>query len=215
MELTLFTFPETGQLMLPTFPGDPCVEGLEGYLYIVEFDAGGIKVGYTTNPKSRISQYRTSARVFGRKAVRGVLTPPHVEAKPNESTLINWCRSTSGLPDTYRGEYFPMSLDYAAKFLGTLPQTRGDKAAHEVKSRNTLELLKNLTGLGANRHQPVFQWATYLDPGDRAVFFNELRDAMEEPDGLAALDRVYAKWRAEVSLQQEYDAPEENPGVQA
>lgn len=205
MELTLFTFPETGQLMLPTFPGDPCVEGLEGYLYIVEFDAGGIKVGYTTNPKSRISQYRTSARVFGRKAVRGILTPPHVEAKPNERTLINWCRSTSGLPDTYRGEYFPMSLDYAATFLGTLPQTRGNKAAHKAKILGGIEALKAAIGTASARPPAVFQWATCLDPGDRAVFFNELRDAMEEPDGLAALDRVYAKWRAEANLQQEHE----------
>ncbi len=41
---------------------------------------------------------------------------------------------------------------------------------------------------------PVFPWAAHLDPGDLAAFLNDLRDAMEESDPLAAIDHVVAEW---------------------
>ncbi|MGW4493846.1 hypothetical protein [Streptomyces sp. NPDC004376] len=199
-----FTFPETGQpLSLPSFEGGPIVKGLEGQLYVVEFDSAGVKVGFTADPQTRIATHRRKARDFGRWAVRGALTPPHVEAWKNERALIAACREAANLPKDYTGEYFPISLDVAIQFVAALPQTRGDRAAYEAeearKSRRLVDFFmsmeKQRPALAAPvSFGPVFPWATHMDVSAVDEFVSDLRDALEAPDPLAAVDHVAFEW---------------------
>ncbi|ELP70051.1 hypothetical protein STRTUCAR8_08640 [Streptomyces turgidiscabies Car8] len=209
-----FTFPETGQpFTLPAFDCEPIIKGLEGHLYVVEFDSGGVKVGFTSDPEARITTHRRAARNFGRRAVRGALTPPHVEARKNEQMLIAACRKAASVPDLHTGEYFPLDLDLAMGLISGLPQTRGDREAYEsemkARSGRLVGFFKStLPQPPPASFGPVFPWAKHMDASAVDEFVRDLRDALEAPDPLAAVDHAAFEWFGNVvaDLQSEMNA---------
>lgn len=61
-------------------------------IYVVEFDQGTFKVGYSTNPEQRMQAFATHASVFRIRIIRHFASEPHVGASLNEKTLIAWCK---------------------------------------------------------------------------------------------------------------------------
>lgn len=64
----------------------------EAYLYVVEFDQGTIKIGYSTNPEARMQAFATHGSVFRVRVLRHWVSEPHIGASLNEKTLIAWCK---------------------------------------------------------------------------------------------------------------------------
>lgn len=128
-EITPFEFPATGQPVL-NLSGDPAIKGLESHLYVIEFGTYGVKVGITTNPKSRLAHHARDGRNFGRPASRGWISLPHVEAKDNERRLISFCNQRSRAVRSR--EYFATSFDRVCEYAATLSMTRGDREVFEA-----------------------------------------------------------------------------------
>ena len=64
-----------------------------GYLYVVQFNSGVVKVGRTMNPSARLKSHATGGRPHGISVVAQWLSQPHLAAKRNERLLIAFCRS--------------------------------------------------------------------------------------------------------------------------
>lgn len=60
-------------------------------LYVVEFDQGTVKIGYSTDPDARIKSVMYQGAVFRHKIIRHWISEPHTGAYLNEKTLIEWC----------------------------------------------------------------------------------------------------------------------------
>jgi hypothetical protein len=88
-DLEIFQFPPSG------LPGKT---KYGGYVYVVEFDSGLIKVGRTEFPRSRIAMYATHAAAFGVRPTRGWLSPMHEDPRPTEAALIAASVDLGGTP---------------------------------------------------------------------------------------------------------------------
>lgn len=53
---------------------------------------------------------------------------------------------------------------------------------------------------------PVFPWAKHLDPNSIDDFIRALRDALEEPNPLAAIDHLAVDWAAEAEYERRMNA---------
>lgn len=82
----------------------------EGYVYILKFSTGVIKVGQTLDPVRRFREHRRDAEAYGAAIVEYWLSQPHVNYLDNEVDLIVWCDEAA----TWRSkrEYF-QGLDLA------------------------------------------------------------------------------------------------------
>lgn len=75
----------------------------EGYLYVVEFSTGTVKVGMTEDAKRRMSQHAWEAQAFGVHITNYWISPSHKDFRANEARLISHCARTSRRT---RKEYF-------------------------------------------------------------------------------------------------------------
>jgi hypothetical protein len=75
----------------------------EGYLYVVAFDTGTVKVGQTEDPRRRLPNHLAEAAAFGVKVVSYWISPSHMNFRDNETRLINRCM---GVSRRTRLEYF-------------------------------------------------------------------------------------------------------------
>jgi hypothetical protein len=80
----------------------------EGFIYVIEFSFGVIKVGQTKNARSRARQHLAQARNFGGHITRLWMSEAHPDWGENEGRLIAACRQV-GEWTSY--EYFS-NLDY-------------------------------------------------------------------------------------------------------
>jgi hypothetical protein len=99
-----------------------------GYVYVLAFDSGGVKVGRTQNKQNRLRTHKRNARTFGITITDSWVSPLHVEWCLNEDTLKALGTKHGGTPVT--PEYF-RGADYAAivKTAERLPFTPPDEAA--------------------------------------------------------------------------------------
>lgn len=83
----------------------------EGYVYLVRFAGGVLKVDKSNNPWSRLGGYVKHARLYGGSVLDAWISPPHEAYGQTEELLIAYCakrgKAASGK------EYF-IDLDYAA-----------------------------------------------------------------------------------------------------
>jgi len=61
-------------------------------LYVVEFDQGTIKIGFSASPDLRMQFFAAHGSVFRIRVLRHWVSEPHTGAALNEKTLINWCK---------------------------------------------------------------------------------------------------------------------------
>lgn len=62
-------------------------------LYVVEFDQGTIKAGYSADPVKRVAAHIYQAAQFGISEVNQWISDPHPFGYKLERTLIWWCAS--------------------------------------------------------------------------------------------------------------------------
>lgn len=90
----------------------------EGYLYVVGFDTGTVKVGHTEDPKRRLGQHRGEAEAFGVHVTNYWISPSHIDFRGNETRLINACARVSRRT---RKEYFhEVGYERAVQFASAL-----------------------------------------------------------------------------------------------
>ncbi len=75
-----------------------------GYVYVIQFSTGGVKVGQSRNPERRIADHRDGARAYGSEVVATWISPEHQNVAENERKLIAFCRQHWS---RVRAEYFP------------------------------------------------------------------------------------------------------------
>jgi GntR family transcriptional regulator len=104
----------------PTLPRLPGKSPLGSYIYVVHFNVGVIKVGFTRKPTDRIGRYRSNLSPFGIAIVDMWLSEPHGQAEDNERLLLDFCRARA--EDVSRGEYFTgIGFREVVTFASTLP----------------------------------------------------------------------------------------------
>ena len=90
----------------------------EGYVYVVGFSTGSVKVGMSEDPQVRLETHRAKASAFGVHVTNYWVSPSHVNFKDNETRLINQCLKVS---TRSRKEYFhEVGYDRAVQFANAL-----------------------------------------------------------------------------------------------
>ena len=93
-----------------------------GYVYVLAFDNGTIKVGRTQNAARRLGSHKSSARSFGLTIADEWVSPLHVEWQANEDALKAIAAIAGGTATS--PEYFSgASFDAVAKKARELPFT--------------------------------------------------------------------------------------------
>lgn len=75
-----------------------------GYVYVIEYSDGTVKVGTTTNPANRVRAHIGDAHKFGLKVKRGWISVCHKTPTGNEAKLIRHAEGQAS--DIRRREYF-------------------------------------------------------------------------------------------------------------
>jgi hypothetical protein len=82
-----------------------------GYVYVIAFDGGLVKVGCTRHARSRLGDHEKDGRTFGRALTDLWVSSPHDGWQENEQSLIGLAQSLGGIPVS--PEYFN-GVDFAA-----------------------------------------------------------------------------------------------------
>lgn len=96
----------------------------EGFVYVLAFANGIVKVGKTTNPHTRIAEHGRDAARFGATINATWVSAPHIGYHANERSLIAFCESRwtrSGGIEYFADADFKAVAEYAA----ALPFGRG------------------------------------------------------------------------------------------
>jgi hypothetical protein len=112
----------------------------DGYVYVVAFSHGTVKVGQTANIGSRISTHKCNARSFGVTVTDWWASPVHAEWQQNEEALKVIARNLGGTPTSpeyFTGVDFAALVNEAGKLPFTVPQfpSAGSQPRHTVRLR--------------------------------------------------------------------------------
>ncbi|WP_165938673.1 GIY-YIG nuclease family protein [Parafrankia sp. BMG5.11] len=77
--------------------------GKAGYIYVIKFDTGAVKVGRTSRPSRRVSEHDRACRPFGVEIEEVWISQPHEGYANSERMLIAAC---SKIAEQIRKEYF-------------------------------------------------------------------------------------------------------------
>ncbi len=94
---------------------------LEGYIYVIEFSSGTIKVGKAKNVSQRIGQHAKDARNHGITIVRSWQSPAHTGRDGNEQQLIAFCWEQFGHPVSGDEYFVGADFDVIVQFASALP----------------------------------------------------------------------------------------------
>lgn len=107
-------------------PVTPRARPGEGWIYVIEFSSGTVKVGCTgrngaPTGQRRIDQHRREAARHGVTITRQWLSPPHSAWEANERALIEHCLDAGSTRVGGSNEYFTsLDFDQAAAFAAHL-----------------------------------------------------------------------------------------------
>ncbi len=91
----------------------------EGFIYVVRFSTGAIKVGQTVEPQVRLNKHRRDAEVYKVDVVDYWISPQHSNYLGNEVLLIERCRQVGvGVKKEY---FHGMDFAEAVQIAGRLP----------------------------------------------------------------------------------------------
>lgn len=62
-----------------------------GHIYLIEYQDGSVKVGYTANPRNRVASHWSDARKFGHQVARVWVSKAHANHITNEKEAIMIC----------------------------------------------------------------------------------------------------------------------------
>lgn len=97
--------------------------GKIGYIYVIKFDTGAIKVGRTSRPSKRISEHDRACRPFGVEIEDVWISQPHDGYMNSERILIAACSKivTPIKKEYFRGVDFAVVVDIARELDGDPP----------------------------------------------------------------------------------------------
>jgi len=105
-----------------TWLGLPAAPAGVGYLYVIQFSSGTIKVGRTGDPASRLRGHRRHAWAFGVSIARAWVSNAHPEHEATETRLIDFAASTA-TGDRARREFFHgADFDKLVRYATTLAE---------------------------------------------------------------------------------------------
>jgi hypothetical protein len=118
-----------------------------GYVYVLAFDGGTVKVGRTQDTGKRLNAHKSDAGKFGLTVTDHWLSPPHTEWRENEETLKKIAASLGGT--AHRKEYFS-GADFAAIVdeARKLPFTEPPDTAAQTASQNARPATATVTLTG-------------------------------------------------------------------
>lgn len=91
----------------------------EGFVYVIRFNTGAIKVGQTVEPQVRLNKHRRDAEVYKVHIVDYWISPQHANYLTNETLLIERCHQVGiGVKKEY---FHGMDFADAVQIAGRLP----------------------------------------------------------------------------------------------
>lgn len=98
-----------------------------GYLYVIEFASGVVKVGKAVNPRRRIATHATHARVHGGEVRHSWVSERHAGFDVTERVLIEGCKQVGEL--AFGNEYFrSVDFGWANQYAGMVVLGRKRRA---------------------------------------------------------------------------------------
>lgn len=111
-----------------------------GFVYVIEFENGRIKVGLTTHPRLRVSQHCAYGKAYGNPLVKGWLSPWHEGAIESEQALLAIARKLGGAA---QGEFFTgVSFDDVVSRARRRRYVPVDVVAHKAEDARRYEEAK-------------------------------------------------------------------------
>lgn len=102
-----------------------------GYVYVIEFSTGLVKVGKTSDPAKRLETHRGNGAAFGADITRYWVSAAHDNFDSNETLLIQAMRDLGGTSN--RAEYFTgVSMEESVAAAKSLTLDEIDTEAHEA-----------------------------------------------------------------------------------
>lgn len=103
-----------------------------GYVYVLAFSNGDVKVGRTQNARNRLKTHRSTARRFGLTVTDSWVSPLHLEWAMNEDTLkviATKCGGSAKSPEYFAGADYAAVVTRANGLPFTLPGEAADGRA--------------------------------------------------------------------------------------
>ncbi len=150
----------------------------EANLYVIGYDSGTVKVGYSKSPGSRIGAHVGAARRHGVEVTSVWVSGPHVEFTSNEAALKEWCGTRC---DSQQGaEYFTgVTPADAAAFALTLPATR-NQMVEAVEKSNRIPLTSDFAEQVRLGHYVVIDGDDYMHYTEQLAMAEEVNDLMRK-----------------------------------
>lgn len=115
---------------------------MQGYVYVIEFSTGMVKVGMAKNIARRIGQHEKEARNHAATIAHSWISDAHTTWEANERSLISFCSKRFGAPAS-GSEYF-MAADFnvIVAYAQTLdfPELTAEQVGHKVRERLETEM---------------------------------------------------------------------------
>jgi membrane protein implicated in regulation of membrane protease activity len=102
----------------------------QGYLYVLRFSTGTIKVGQTVEPARRLREHRRDAAAFGVVVTDIWISAPHCDFLKTETAVV---RSCSQVGHRFKNEYF-RNITFAAAVAFAEQHVNGSHARMEYTS---------------------------------------------------------------------------------
>lgn len=148
-------------------PGRAAKDSYLGFVYLLEFDTGVIKVGKAVDPRRRLQAHKSSAEAMGRRLVAAWVSRPHGNYAANERALI--ASFTHRSSQVIRAEYFVgVGITEARRIAQALPfEPRNHRQEAHDKAR--AEALMAVWDPGVDR---VWVSQAYVDAAERWLRFD-------------------------------------------
>ena len=179
-------------------PGQAAGDG--GYIYVLCYDDGLVKVGRTRDARSRVTGHATTGKVFGRQLADWWVSPPHDGWRENEKALIGFAADL-GAP--VAAEYFPgIGFDDIVARAKTLTFPPPDPAAAKAASRQEppelRQFIKDVQAQirwGGNTEdeaaEELAEWLTRFAPGFARVLVERCVRDMLAADSQKAQEGLF------------------------
>ena len=177
---------------LASIPEHKRSPGEDGYVYVLEFSTGIVKVGKTRNPRARIATHVDDARKFGATVDQLWLSEWHENYSENERLLLHVLGAGSV---EHGNEYLRVNFSDAvelAKGLTFRVLTEPERTARDEASRLRSEkFARSLLGMDRGRRYTIDVNDELTAAVLRTVFSGVLPESIGQPDDRQGVrDRV-------------------------
>lgn len=146
------------------FPQRPeSAYALDGYVYVIEFDNGTVKVGQTQNPAIRLEAHRRASNNFGVSIENYYLSDLHRGHEGTETALIKHAQKISG-SESQPGEYFTnIKFSDCVDFIKGLPLRESTTEEQDRDAAITASNLSALKALFTEEREGLELFPVYVD----------------------------------------------------